>query len=612
LKLYQKIITSIVSGSAVGGLIYLIIIFSWVLSNGPGCTECPGQDDIQIVFNISILSDIDDRFPQIPNVIVNQLEKIGINVIINERTSNDNLDLRTYRNPDFGSLEGIEPFDLGGFDILLREKTHLLEWNPLLFSDSMIQFSSFNIYQFENSQYQASLNDLISSNNISEYREKMLELQEILYLNLPSIPIFESQAIYLHRNQVSSINWTLLSINEFQSENWEDDDLSLVYATPERLNKYNCFGSPLSLDDKWIKCIYGSLYRVSNKSSLYEPYIAQNYTISEDRKEILVTINPNATFSSGDPVLAEDIVYSYHLFLDRDVNPFSSDFLNFYLNSSNPIREIDNSTIEFNFLEPTFLPEKVLTFEIIDKSLVEPLVSTYNYTIFDEIPFSGSVGDALITSCGPFKVDSFNYNTNEVVLVQNQFWQNNNTKLNQIKFEFIGDFNSALSKINSAEVDVLDCTYPIFNALDFLDPEVQLAFSKPTKIYEMIINMKHPVLGTGELTPVGDYTASNNIRKAIAHAIPRYELVADFTGGYGDAATLPYTSITLGFNEQWLVYVYDLDLAIEYMKESGFRVLEECSVTCWDGSPLGLPLFACYLIYRKTKKFVYNKKKREK
>ncbi|MCG3259883.1 MAG: hypothetical protein H7644_09065, partial [Candidatus Heimdallarchaeota archaeon] len=83
--------------------------------------------------------------------------------------------------------------------------------------------------------------------------------------------------------------------------------------------------------------------------------------------------------------------------------------------------------------------------------------------------------------------------------------------------------------------------------------------------------MKHPIFGTGELTPVGTPDAANYIRKAISHSIPRDQIVDEIYEGLAcpGASLMPH-----GFYYVWdnlEPYSYDLDLAIEYMSDAGFE-----------------------------------------
>ena len=99
----------------------------------------------------------------------------------------------------------------------------------------------------------------------------------------------------------------------------------------------------------------------------------------------------------------------------------------------------------------------------------------------------------------------------------------------------------------------------------------------------MSINMLHPVMGTGELTPVGTAEAAKWIRKAISHACPRDIIVEEILNGLGAAASVTIPDAIAGFDDTLEPYAYDLDLAIDYMEDAGFVV-----ITTLEPEPTGI------------------------
>ncbi|MCE7743351.1 MAG: hypothetical protein GOP50_12945, partial [Candidatus Heimdallarchaeota archaeon] len=89
---------------------------------------------------------------------------------------------------------------------------------------------------------------------------------------------------------------------------------------------------------------------------------------------------------------------------------------------------------------------------------------------------------------------------------------------------------------------------------------------------EMALNLRHPVFGTGELTPVGTLEAAKNVRKAISHAVPRDIIVSQILEGLGAEGVTACPNVALAYDESLDPYAYDLDIAIDFMEEAGFEV----------------------------------------
>ena len=92
------------------------------------------------------------------------------------------------------------------------------------------------------------------------------------------------------------------------------------------------------------------------------------------------------------------------------------------------------------------------------------------------------------------------------------------------------------------------------------------------RAHEMGFNLRHPIFGTGELTPVGTAAAAKYIRKAISHIIPRNLIISDIMGGMGYPGIIPVSSNIIYFDDTLNPYAYDLDLALDYMELAGYDV----------------------------------------
>ncbi|MCE7749346.1 MAG: hypothetical protein GPJ51_13230, partial [Candidatus Heimdallarchaeota archaeon] len=108
---------------------------------------------------------------------------------------------------------------------------------------------------------------------------------------------------------------------------------------------------------------------------------------------------------------------------------------------------------------------------------------------------------------------------------------------------------------------------------DYKDkPQMHYVLAKTGYQADMSINMYHPIMGTGELTPAENSEAAKFIRKAISHAIPREVIVEQLFEGIGAPGTSPIADSCIGYNESMEPYVYDLELAIDLMEQAGYDV----------------------------------------
>ncbi len=73
--------------------------------------------------------------------------------------------------------------------------------------------------------------------------------------------------------------------------------------------------------------LFGTLYEISEDGSL-QPYLATSYSISEDGKEWTFTLNEGLTCHDGEPLTAEDVVYTFQRAADP-ANAFTGNTVGF-------------------------------------------------------------------------------------------------------------------------------------------------------------------------------------------------------------------------------------------------------------------------------------------
>ena len=144
--------------------------------------------------------------------------------------------------------------------------------------------------------------------------------------------------------------------------------------------------------------------------------------------------------------------------------------------------------------------------------------------------------------------------------------------------QYISGQDTAFAELVAGNVDILDGNFGIVPIATFEDfYGIRGDFVKVLQYQEVALNLKHPVFGTGELTPVGTPAAAKAIRKAISHAIPRDVIVDQIYEGLAYPGVSPIPKHCIGFDGTLEPYAYDLDLAVEYMADAGFEEI-------WSGN----------------------------
>ena len=261
----------------------------------------------------------------------------------------------------FGRFESYEgTYEEGGFDVFFWGLSSGFEWSQY---DWFLSTSSDNEYSYDNPTYDNLVDQYIAEPNGTERIEIFQDIQNELYRDLPAIGIITPGQSYGKQNNVTGIDFDLLSYHVQRTENWIDEnDSVIIYATPADMSEENFYRGASHYDLLWMQSIYGGLFGREQYTHHWQPIIAKNYSISGDDRVITVDLDTKARFSDGTPVLAEDVIYSYDLHVDPDVDSPWNSFISTNLESW---LEIDSDTIEFTFFEPTMNAFELLSIGII-------------------------------------------------------------------------------------------------------------------------------------------------------------------------------------------------------------------------------------------------------
>ncbi len=536
------------------------------------------------------------------DLIAQEWEKLSISTEI-IHLSYPEIGTRVWDYP-FSNYSYIPTYIEGGYDLVIIGYTHPNYVNlGNLFSEDEIIPEGINYSQFNNTDFETALDSFVYEQNLNQRLQYYYELQRIIHEEVPSIGIINDADFFAFNENLVGINPNLLRQRNHRIEYWDDPfDHIINVAIAYYFNQHNPFKHFIDVDNLWMRSVYGSLLKPSHDNIEFEPYIAENYSMSSDMLTITVDIDKNARFSDNNSVLAEDVKYSYEFYNDPNLDHYS--YFSRFFENNDAFEIIDLDTIRFHLKEIVPCFQELLTYGIIDKSRVEPVFVANGYSIFDSLALSGAVNDSLVTSCGPYKL--VEYSTNSAKLIPNPYWHGIFPDLNEINIIYLESNSDYIAEISSGNIDILDymfCFQPEdIDAISGVKP----VLAEKLYIYQLILNQKHPIIGTGELTPLGSKDAVKKIRQALNHAIPRQDIVND-KGGFATPGIIPIPSACVYFNSNLQAYSYNLSLAENLLKEAGYLEGKSGPTTPTKSNFPNLVFIivlysVCYLCYKKRKR----------
>ncbi len=298
----------------------------------------------------------------------------------------------------------------------------------------------------------------------------------------------------------------------------------------EQVLTFNLGSDPKSIDPQLnsatdggivVNNTFEGLMRVDKEG---QPQLAgaESVDISEDKKVYTFKLNKDAKWSDGKPVTAHDYKYSWLRALTPEVASEYS-FQLFYVKGGQ------------EYFEGTGLKEDVglkaiddYTFEVTLKAPTPYFLSLITFYTFlpvredvvEQKPEGWAKDPKLTISNGPFVVSEYNMNDKIVLTPNPYYWKKEDVKLDKIVLTMIVDHSTALTAYDNNEIDILDAGQVPTQEI----PKRQV--EDPTFIISPYLGTYYYIFNVGA-EPTNDI----NVRKALAHAIDREQIVTEVTKG---------------------------------------------------------------------------------
>ena len=405
-------------------LIITILLFSLFITTNV-------QADTPTYLSITLLSpNTSPARNQWALLIESELPKIGIGVSFHNSTSWAGIAQRTWAYPLI-SYSYIPTYAEGGYDVVFNGWSWAMDLDLTnLFDTASIHPLGGNYYQYSNSIYDNLLEDYVVEPDQVERTNIAHDMLSILYEDLPSIPIVYSRDLFGYKVGLTGIDNLLFDTSNHRPEYWDDpDDHIIKYAIPTSFMGNNIYDSESFFDWQWLQCVGGALAQREQGTHMWSPLIAKNWTIdgpllgAEYPINITVNLDPDAKFSDGEPVLPEDVKYSYQLHMSPLVGSdeygiLASFFGNEAINptqGNNSIEVVTNvagGQMIFHLTKIYNFPLSILKYQILDKykgdgTGVDELIPVYGYSILNLPPGHATIGFNLVKSCGAFQLNTF-------------------------------------------------------------------------------------------------------------------------------------------------------------------------------------------------------------
>jgi peptide/nickel transport system substrate-binding protein len=224
-------------------------------------------------------------------------------------------------------------------------------------------------------------------------------------------------------------------------------------SEPKTLNPVTAADAP---SREVIGRLTADLIHINRASQQTEPALAKSWTLSKDGRAFTIKLHQGLRFSDGQPFDADDVVFSFQLYLDEKINSPQRDLL---IVGGKPIevRKIDQYTVRFILAQPYAAAERI--FDSLAMMPRHLLQNSSQQGKFAQA-WTLTTPPAEIAGMGPFRMKAY-VPGQKIVLERNPYyWKADRSKnrlpyLDELVFLFVGNEDAQVIRFQAGETDII-------------------------------------------------------------------------------------------------------------------------------------------------------------
>jgi len=321
--------------------------------------------------------------------------------------------------------------------------------------------------------------------------------------------------------------------------------------------------------------VYETLIDVpADNLTALEPGLATSWKVSDDGLTYTFHLRDGVTFSSGNPMTAEDVRFSWMRLKNIKGNP------SFYTDAIDTIKVVDDHTLEVTLKQatPAFLSiVTVPAMSVTDSAVVKANGGT-DAADADTTDKAQDYLDQNSAGTGPFILTGWTPNT-QATMVRNEKYWGGAAKIAGVTLTQVNDSTTALQQLQRGDLDIVDNLEKDLADQVTADPNLKLEQGKS-------LNLSYLALSPNET--LGGTLAKQEARQAIAYAIDYDGISNGLLLGYTDrpAAMLP---IGIQGSDPSIRYERNLDKARELLTQAGMPNGFDVTLSLGQGGACGIP-----------------------
>ncbi len=222
-----------------------------------------------------------------------------------------------------------------------------------------------------------------------------------------------------------------------------DDGDWLIWRVGIEPSTLNPIHTSSDVPTRWITSgnIFETLLEYDPDELTLRPLLAESYEVSDDGLEIIYKIRQDAEFSDGQPVTADDVVFTFDTIMNPKINAAS---LASYFQDVEKAVKLEERKVKFVMSR--------VYFKSVEMTGGMPILPKHVYEFDDPQDFNRNISNPV--GSGPYVFDRWDVGRQVVLRRNNDYW-GKLPNLRQMVYRFILNDTAALQALRSGQADFM-------------------------------------------------------------------------------------------------------------------------------------------------------------
>ncbi|GBD87810.1 oligopeptide-binding protein AppA precursor [bacterium BMS3Abin03] len=301
------------------------------------------------------------------------------------------------------------------------------------------------------------------------------------------------------------------------------------------------------------------------------PMLAKKWEWADDSSFVIFYLRDDVKWSDGEPLTAEDVIFSLDLYSDPNVQSRLYGFFeDLYTDEENHIdvkKTFDLKSpyvLQINF-KPGSYPRLI--------DIVHPVIPKHIFEKLERNNLSTADANFNPVTNGPFVVKKWERSQFITLSANKNSFLYNPDNVQELVFKVIPDYTSRLTQLKKGEIDLMEL---------ISTEDVSSLKNNDNIVLKTIDGREYDYVGWNNIDPLvysqgGGITpnklfGSRNVRIALTHAINRKEILEEYLYNYGELAVGPVSSIFKSYYDSEIKpYEYNPGKARTMLEREGWK-----------------------------------------